>query len=48
MNAMSKSLALLPCYRQDHELDQAARERLSIELGHNRIDVISAYAGGRK
>ncbi|PVZ12615.1 MULTISPECIES: integrase domain-containing protein [unclassified Pseudomonas] len=35
------------CYRIDHQLDRQARHQLSIELGHNRIDVISAYIGGR-
>jgi uncharacterized protein with PIN domain len=35
------------CYRQDHELDRAARQQISVELGHNRIDVVSAYIGGR-
>ena len=36
------------CNRQDHHLDRAARQQISIELGHNRIDVTSAYIGGRK
>lgn len=36
------------CYRQDQKLDRAARQVLSIELGHNRIDVTSTYIGGRK
>lgn len=35
-------------YRLDSGLDQAARQQISIELGHNRIDVVSAYIGGRK
>ncbi|MCP2076374.1 UNVERIFIED_ORG: hypothetical protein J2Y77_005810 [Pseudomonas lini] len=35
------------CYRQDRELDRAARQQISVELGHNRIDVVSAYIGGR-
>jgi hypothetical protein len=30
-----------------HELDRAARQQISVELGHNRIDVVSAYIGGR-
>ncbi|UDU80667.1 integrase domain-containing protein [Pseudomonas sp. HN2-3] len=33
-------------YRIDRELDLQARQKISIELGHNRIDVISAYVGG--
>ncbi|MFK0269838.1 integrase domain-containing protein [Pseudomonas asiatica] len=28
-------------------LDQWARQLISLELGHNRIDVVSAYIGGR-
>lgn len=35
------------CYRIDRDLDQQARQQISVELGHNRIDVISAYIGGR-
>lgn len=35
------------CYRIDRGLDQKARRQISIELGHNRIDVVSAYVGGR-
>lgn len=35
------------CYRIDRGLDQQARRQISLELGHNRIDVISAYIGGR-
>lgn len=34
------------CYRIDHGLDQRARQQISLELGHNRIDVVSAYIGG--
>lgn len=34
-------------YRIDRNLDQQARQRISLELGHNRIDVVSAYVGGR-
>ena len=34
------------CYRIDHALDQKARRQISLELGHNRIDVVSAYIGG--
>lgn len=35
-------------YREDRELDQRARRQISHELGHNRIDVVSAYIGGRR
>jgi len=35
------------CYHIDRDLDQQARQKISIELGHNRIDVVSAYIGGR-
>lgn len=35
------------CYRLDRDLDQQARQQISVELGHNRIDVTSAYIGGR-
>ncbi|MDQ0124396.1 integrase [Pseudomonas lini] len=35
-------------YLQDPQLDRTARKQLSIELGHNRVDVASAYIGGRK
>lgn len=35
-------------HREDQELDQRAREQISHELGHNRIDVVSAYIGGRR
>lgn len=35
------------CYRIDRDLDQQARQQISVELGHNRIDVISTYIGGR-
>ncbi|MGP4956351.1 integrase domain-containing protein [Pseudomonas helleri] len=34
------------CYRIDRDLDQQARQQISVELGHNRIDVVSAYIGG--
>ncbi len=34
-------------HREDPELDQRARQQISHELGHNRIDVVSAYIGGR-
>jgi hypothetical protein len=36
------------CYRIDRNLDQQARQQISLELGHNRIDVVSAYIGGRE
>lgn len=35
------------CYRVDRDLDRQARQKISIELGHNRINVVSAYIGGR-
>ncbi len=35
------------CYRIDRDLDRQARQQISLELGHNRIDVVSAYIGGR-
>ncbi|USX37425.1 MULTISPECIES: integrase domain-containing protein [Pseudomonas putida group] len=35
------------CYRIDPDLDRQARLQISLELGHNRIDVVSAYIGGR-
>lgn len=35
------------CYRFDRDLDKQARQQISVELGHNRIDVVSAYIGGR-
>ena len=35
------------CYRIDRDLDRQARQQISIELGHNRINVVSAYIGGR-
>ncbi|SMF31795.1 MULTISPECIES: integrase domain-containing protein [unclassified Pseudomonas] len=35
------------CYHLDRRLDQDARVRISYELGHGRIDVVSAYIGGR-
>lgn len=36
-----------PRYRIDPDLDRHARLQISLELGHNRIDVVSAYIGGR-
>jgi integrase len=35
------------CYRIDPDLDRQARLQISLELGHNRINVVSAYIGGR-
>ncbi len=35
------------CYQLDRRLDQDARVQISYELGHGRIDVVSAYIGGR-
>lgn len=35
-------------YQQNRDLDRAARQQISLELGHNRIDVVSAYIGGRR
>ncbi|MCK6190239.1 integrase domain-containing protein [Pseudomonas sp. EYE_354] len=35
------------CYQFDRHLDQQARNQISYELGHGRIDVVSAYIGGR-
>ena len=35
------------CYQLDRRIDQEARVQISYELGHGRIDVVSAYIGGR-
>ena len=35
------------CYQLDQPLDQQARDQISYELGHGRIDEVSAYIGGR-
>ena len=35
------------CYQINRHLDQQARDQISYELGHGRIDVVSAYIGGR-
>lgn len=35
------------CNRIDREQDRQARRQISVELGHNRLDVVSAYIGGR-
>ncbi|WLG47872.1 integrase domain-containing protein [Pseudomonas sp. FP1740] len=34
-------------YRIDRDIDQQARQQISLELGHYRVDVLSAYIGGR-
>ncbi len=34
------------CHRLDCRLDHEAREQISHELGHGRIDVLAAYIGG--
>ncbi|NSX10451.1 integrase domain-containing protein [Pseudomonas lini] len=34
-------------YRHDRDLDQRARQQISLELGHHRIDVVAAYIGGK-
>ncbi|MCX2709669.1 integrase domain-containing protein [Pseudomonas sp. DCB_BG] len=34
-------------YRIDRDRDQQARQQISLELGHNRVDVVSTYVGGR-
>lgn len=36
------------CSHQDLQLDREARSQISYELGHGRIDVISAYIGCQK
>ena len=35
------------CRQLDRRLDREARVQISYELGHGRIDVVSAYIGGR-
>ncbi len=35
------------CYQLDRHLDQEAQAQISYELGHGRIDVVSAYMGSR-
>jgi hypothetical protein len=35
------------CYQLDRHLDQEARVQISYELGHGRVDMVSAYIGGR-
>jgi hypothetical protein len=36
------------CYQLERRLDQKARVQISYELGHGRIDVVSAYIGGHR
>jgi len=36
------------CYQENRKLDQTARQQISLELGHDRTDVIAAYIGGRR
>ncbi|WP_288650492.1 integrase domain-containing protein [Pseudomonas sp. UBA5568] len=36
------------CYQVDKNLDREARRQISHELGHCRINVVSAYIGGRR
>lgn len=36
------------CSQLDLQLDREARSQISYELGHGRIDVVSAYIGGRQ
>lgn len=36
------------CYQMNRDLDQQARQQISRELGHYRVDVVSAYIGGRE
>lgn len=35
------------CHHINPDLDRQARLQISFELGHNRVDVVSAYIGGR-
>jgi integrase len=35
------------CFHMDRDLDRKARQQISLELGHHRVDVVSAYVGGR-
>jgi len=35
-------------YCDDRDLDQRVRQKISLELGHHRSDVVSAYIGARK
>lgn len=36
------------CYLVDSELDKETRAQISYELGHGRIEIVSAYIGGRR
>ncbi|MFG0544856.1 integrase domain-containing protein [Pseudomonas sp. YQ_6] len=36
------------CFQENREPDLTARHQISLELGHNRIDVIATYIGGRR
>jgi hypothetical protein len=36
------------CCQLDRRLDREARRQISNELGHDRIDVVVAYIGGRR
>jgi integrase len=36
------------CFQENREADLTARQQISLELGHNRTDVIAAYIGGRR
>lgn len=36
------------CHRVDPQLDRQARMQISAELGHGRIEVVSAYIGGQR
>ncbi len=35
------------CYESDQNLDRDARQQISYELGHDRIDVVATYIGGQ-
>ena len=35
------------CNYINRDIDQQARQQISLELGHKRTDVVSAYVGGR-
>ena len=35
------------CFQLDQHLDKVARDQISYELGHGRVDVVSAYIGSR-
>ncbi|MCF5130794.1 integrase domain-containing protein, partial [Pseudomonas sp. PA-6-4F] len=48
MTGFSAPVNSVRVHREDRELDLWARQQISQELGHNRIDVVSAYIGGRR